>query len=75
MKQKYKVTRKTVYLGTTYHDWGDVIKQQVEYVYAVSEKQAISRVMFRYGDNKYNMLHDIGMDEAEKIQYEAEVVS
>ena len=69
--KKYKITRTETY------DYGDGNIQTYEKIYyrsAVSEKQAISRIKWINGDNKWNMVHEFSGDGALIITYKAEEV-
>lgn len=67
-KKMYKITR------TEVHDYGDGEIKKYEKVWyrpAVSEKQAIARMQWNNGENKYNMHADWWGDGARDVFYEA----
>lgn len=67
----YKITRIETY------DYGDGNIQKYEKVYyrkAVSEKQALARIKWQNGDNKWNMVHEYWGDGALIVTYKIEEV-
>lgn len=70
MKQ-YKIIR------TLHYDYGDGNIQDYKeeyYRWAKSEKQALARIKWLKGDNKYNMVHEFSNDGALIIYYDIEEV-